>query len=122
MPEQNEPKETSTRADTTKERSSDGTLIGEVSVNLARRCKPDYRCFEQLHSALIAWLSLGLRLWQGYDSAGLDTLSLLEDISSTQLTGLVGEPGTLAILANQWWFLVHLARPERVPLGGHGDA
>jgi thiol-disulfide isomerase/thioredoxin/uncharacterized membrane protein YphA (DoxX/SURF4 family) len=93
-----------------------------ISVNLARGRKPDCHCFGQLHSAPAGWKTLarngvlaavaGFVLWAGYfgGDAGPGALSWLGALSAAQLLGLLGGVVILALLAGQWWFLVHLLR------------
>jgi peroxiredoxin/uncharacterized membrane protein YphA (DoxX/SURF4 family) len=95
-------------------------IVG-ISINLARGRKPDCHCFGQLHSAPAGWKTLarngvlaavaGLVLWEGYDGgAGPSAISWLGALSTAQLVGLLGGVLVLALLAGQWWFLVHLLR------------
>jgi peroxiredoxin len=92
-----------------------------ISINLARGRKPDCHCFGQLHSAPAGWKTLarngalaavaGFILWEGnYGGAGPSALSWVGALSATQLLGLLGGVLVLALLAGQWWFLVHLLR------------
>jgi peroxiredoxin len=53
----------------------------------------------------------GFVLWEGYEAgAGPSTIAWLGALSMTQLLGLLGGVLVLALLAGQWWFLVHLMR------------
>ena len=90
-----------------------------ITYNLARGRTPECHCFGQLHSAPAGWKTLarngalaavaGFVLWQGYEGgAGPSALSWLGALSTTQLLGLLGGVLVLALLAGQWWFLVHL--------------
>jgi peroxiredoxin len=90
-----------------------------ISINLARGRTPDCHCFGQLHSAPVGWNTLarngvlaavaGFVLWGGYEGgAGPGTLSWLGALSTAQLLGLLGGVVVLALLAGQWWFLIHL--------------
>jgi uncharacterized membrane protein YphA (DoxX/SURF4 family) len=91
-----------------------------ISINLARGRKPDCHCFGQLHSAPAGWKTLarngalavvaGFILWKGYQGGGVgpSALAWLGALSATQLLGLLGGVLVLALLAGQWWFLVHL--------------
>src|ERR687890_1857173 len=91
-----------------------------ISINLARGRKPDCHCFGQLHSAPAGWKTLarngvlaavaGFVLLAGYEGgdAGPSALSWLGALSAAQLLGLLGGVVILALLAGQWWFLVHL--------------
>jgi peroxiredoxin/uncharacterized membrane protein YphA (DoxX/SURF4 family) len=92
-----------------------------ISINLARGRKPECHCFGQLHSAPAGWKTLarngvlaaaaGFVLWEGYDSgAGPSAVAWLGALSTAQLVGLLGGLLVLALLAGQWWFLVHLLR------------
>jgi peroxiredoxin len=92
-----------------------------ISFNLARGRKPDCHCFGQLHSAPAGWKTLarngvlaavaGFVLWEGYEGgAGPSALAWLGSLSAAQLLGLLGGVVMLALLAGQWWFLVHLLR------------
>jgi peroxiredoxin/membrane associated rhomboid family serine protease len=90
-----------------------------ITYNLARGRKPDCHCFGQLHSAPAGWKTLARNgvlavvaafvLWAGYDGgAGPSALAWLGAVSTAQLVGLLGGVLVLALLAGQWWFLVHL--------------
>jgi peroxiredoxin/membrane associated rhomboid family serine protease len=92
-----------------------------ITYNLARGRKPECHCFGQLHSAPAGWKTLarngalaavaGFILWEGtYGEAGPSALAWLGALSATQLLGLLGGVLLLALLAGQWWFLVHLLR------------
>jgi peroxiredoxin len=93
-----------------------------ITYNLARGRKPECHCFGQLHSAPAGWKTLarngvfaavaGFVLWAGYEGgrAGPSTLSWLGGLSAAQLLGLLVGVLVLALLAGQWWFLVHLLR------------
>src|SRR5919112_3715379 len=93
-----------------------------ISINLARGRTPDCRCFGQLHSAPAWWKTLarnavlaalaGFVVWSGYEGggAGPSALSWLGALSAAQLLSLLGGVVVLALLAGQWWFLVHLLR------------
>jgi peroxiredoxin/uncharacterized membrane protein YphA (DoxX/SURF4 family) len=92
-----------------------------ITYNLARGRKPDCHCFGQLHSAPAGWKTLarngvlaaiaGFILWAGYEgSAGPSALSWVGALSTAQLLALLGGVVVLALLAGQWWFLVHLLR------------
>jgi len=53
----------------------------------------------------------GFVLWEGYEGgAGPSALAWLGALSTAQLLGLLGGVVVLALLAGQWWFLVHLLR------------
>jgi thiol-disulfide isomerase/thioredoxin/uncharacterized membrane protein YphA (DoxX/SURF4 family) len=93
-----------------------------ISINLARGRKPDCHCFGQLHSAPAGWKTLarngalaavaGFVVLAGYEgaSAGPSALSWLGALSAAQLLSLLGGVVVLALLAGQWWFLLHLLR------------
>jgi peroxiredoxin len=92
-----------------------------ISVNLARGRKPECHCFGQVHSAPAGWKTLarngalaavaGFVLWGSYEGgAGPSALAWLGALSTAQLVGLLGGVLVLALLAGQWWFLVHLLR------------
>ena len=93
-----------------------------ISINLARGRTPDCHCFGQLHSAPAGWKTLarnavlaalaGFVVWSGYEGggAGASALSWVGALSAAQLLSLLGGVGVLALLAGQWWFLVHLLR------------
>jgi peroxiredoxin/uncharacterized membrane protein YphA (DoxX/SURF4 family) len=93
-------------------------FVAGISINLARGRKPDCHCFGQLHSAPAGWKTLarngvlaavaGFVLWEGYDAAGPSAVAWLGTLSMAQLLGLLGGAVVLALLAGQWWFLVHL--------------
>ena len=89
-----------------------------ISSNLARGRTPECHCFGQLHSAPAGWKTLarngvlaavaGFVLWEGYDSIGPSAVAWLGVLSTAQLLGLLGGVLVLALLAGQWWFLVHI--------------
>src|SRR5215217_7175193 len=92
-----------------------------ISINLARGRKPECHCFGQLHSAPAGWKTLarngvlaaiaGFVLWGSYGGgAGPSALAWLGALTTAQLLGLLGGVLVLALLAAQWWFLVHLLR------------
>jgi peroxiredoxin len=92
-----------------------------ITYNLARGRKPECHCFGQLHSAPAGWKTLvrngvlaaiaGFVLWAGYEGgAGPSALSWVGALSAAQLLSLLGGVLVLALLAGQWWFLVHLLR------------
>ena len=92
-----------------------------IAYNLARGRKPDCHCFGQLHSAPAGWKTLvrngvlaavaGFVLWAGYNGgAGPSAVAWLGVLSTAQLVVLLGGVLVLALLAGQWWFLVHLLR------------
>ena len=93
-------------------------FVAGIGINLARGRKPECHCFGQLHSAPAGWKTLARNgalaavaafiLWQGYDGVGPSALSRLGALSTAQLLGLLGGVLVLALLAGQWWFLVHL--------------
>jgi peroxiredoxin len=90
-----------------------------ITYNLARGRKPECHCFGQLHSSPAGWKTLarngvlaaiaGFVLWAGYEGgAGPSALSWVGALSAAQLLALLGGVVVLALLAGQWWFLVHL--------------
>src|SRR5215208_5821876 len=91
-----------------------------ITYNLARGRKPECHCFGQLHSAPAGWKTLarngvlaaiaGFVLWAGYEGgAGPSAVAWVGALSTTvQLLGLLVGVLVLALLAGQWWFLVHL--------------
>jgi peroxiredoxin len=90
-----------------------------ITYNLARGRKPECHCFGQLHSAPAGWKTLarngvlaaiaGFVLWAGYEGgAGPSALSWVGALSTAQLLALLVGVLVLALLAGQWWFLVHL--------------
>src|SRR5215203_3608041 len=91
-----------------------------ISINLARGRKPDCHCFGQLHSAPAGWKTLarngalaavaGFVLWEGYDGVGPSALDWLGVLTTAQLIGIIAGVVVLALLAGQWWFLIHLLR------------
>jgi thiol-disulfide isomerase/thioredoxin len=92
-----------------------------ITYNLARGRKPDCHCFGQLHSAPAGWKTLarngvlaaiaGFVLWAGYEGgAGPSAVAWVGALSTAQLLGLLVGVLVLALLAGQWWFLVHLLR------------
>src|ERR671920_43067 len=100
-----------------------GLFVMGISINLARGRTPDCHCFGQLHSAPAGWKTLarnavlaalaGFVVWSGYEGgggAGPSALSWLGALSAAQLLSLLGGVVVLALLAGQWWFLVHLLR------------
>src|SRR5215212_2512388 len=94
-------------------------FVAGIGINLARGRKPDCHCFGQLHSAPAGWKTLarngvlaaiaGFVLWAGYEGgAGPSALSWVGALSTAQLLALLVGVLVLALLAGQWWFLVHL--------------
>src|SRR5215218_4770615 len=92
-----------------------------ITYNLARGRKPECHCFGQLHSAPAGWKTLarngvlaaiaGFVLWGSYGGgAGPSALAWVGALTTAQLLGLLGGVLVLALLAAQWWFLVHLLR------------
>jgi peroxiredoxin len=92
-----------------------------IMYNLARGRKPECHCFGQLHSAPAGWKTLarngalaaiaGFVLWAGYEGgAGPSALSWVGALSTAQQLALLLGVLVLALLAGQWWFLVHLLR------------
>src|SRR5215213_1038818 len=92
-----------------------------ITYNLARGRTPECHCFGQLHSAPAGWKTLarngvfaavvGFVLWEGYEGGtGPSALSWLGALSTAQLLGLLGGVLVLALLAGQWWLVVHLLR------------
>jgi methylamine dehydrogenase accessory protein MauD len=91
-----------------------------ISVNLARGRQPDCHCFGQLHSAPAGPKTLARNgvlagvaafvVWQGADGAGPGPLGWMGGLAATQLVAFILVLAVLALLAGQWWFLVHLLR------------
>src|SRR5215218_9997073 len=92
-----------------------------ITYNLARGRKPECHCFGQLHSAPAGWKTLarngvlaaiaGFVLWAGYEGgAGPSALSWVGALSAAQLLALLVGVLVIALLAGQWWFLIHLLR------------
>ena len=92
-----------------------------IGVNLARGRKPDCHCFGQLHSAPAGWNTLarngvlgalaGFVVWQGWNgNVGPSAVAWLGALPATQLLALGASSVMLALLAGQWWFLLHLLR------------
>src|SRR5215217_5580583 len=92
-----------------------------IGVSLARGRQPECHCFGQLHSAPAGWMTLarngvlaavaGFVLWAGYEGgAGPSAISWVGALSAAQLLALLVGVVVLALLAGQWWFLVHLLR------------
>src|SRR5215217_4600106 len=90
-----------------------------IAYNLARGRTPECHCFGQLHSAPAGWKTLGRNgvlaalagfvVWETYEGgAGPSAVAWLGTLSTAQLLGLLGGVVVLALLAGQWWFLVHL--------------
>src|SRR5215211_5008690 len=90
-----------------------------IGANLARGRRPECHCFGQLHSAPAGWSTLarngvlaaiaGFVLWAGYEGgAGPSALSWVGALSTAQQLALLVGVLVLALLAGQWWFLVHL--------------
>ncbi len=94
-------------------------VIG-IGVNLARGRKPECHCFGQLHSAPAGPSTLARNgalaavaafvVWQGRDGAGPSALGWMGGLSAAQLGALILGLVVLALLAGQWWFLLHLLR------------
>ena len=91
-----------------------------IGANLALGRQPDCHCFGQLHSAPAGLMTLARNgalaavaafvVWQGRDGAGPGALSWLGGLSAAQLGALFLGLVALALLAGQWWFLLHLLR------------
>ena len=47
-------------------------------------------------------------VWQGRDGAGPSALGWMGGLSAAQLGALILGLAALALLAGQWWFLLHL--------------
>lgn len=95
-------------------------FVAGISINLARGRQPDCHCFGQLHSSPAGPMTLARNgalavvaafvVWQGGDGAGPSALSWMGELSSAQLVALLLGLVVLALLAGQWWFLLHLLR------------
>ena len=91
-----------------------------IGVNLARGRQPDCHCFGQLHSAPAGPKTLARNgalaavaafvVWQGRDGAGPSALGWMGELTAAQLIALILGLVALALLAGQWWFLLHLLR------------
>jgi thiol-disulfide isomerase/thioredoxin len=92
-----------------------------ITYNLARGRKPECHCFGQLHSAPAGWKTLarngvlaaiaGFVLWAGYEGgAGPSAVAWVGALSTAQQLALLVGVLVLALLAGQWWFLIHLLR------------
>lgn len=70
-----------------------------IGVNLARGQAPDCRCFGQIHSEPVSWLTFvrnlllavvaGFVIFQGKDNPGLSALNWLNDLKTAELTSLI---------------------------------
>jgi len=95
-------------------------FVAGIGVNLARGRKPECHCFGQLHSAPAGWKTLarngaltavaGLVVWQGKDGAGPSALSWIGELTAAQVIASILGLVALALLAGQWWFLLHVLR------------
>jgi methylamine dehydrogenase accessory protein MauD len=96
-------------------------FVAGIAVNLARGRKPDCHCFGQLHSAPAGWKTLarngvlaavaGFVAWQGWQGGvGPSATAWLGAPSLARLLILAGGVAAFALLAGQWWFLLHLLR------------
>lgn len=95
-------------------------FVAGISINLARGRQPDCHCFGQLHSAPAGPMTLARNgalaavaaflVWQGRDSARPSALGWMGGLSAAQLGALILGMVALALLAGQWWFLLHLLR------------
>jgi len=91
-----------------------------IGVNLTRGRKPKCHCFGQLHSAPAGPLTLARNgalaavaafvVWQGRDGAGPSALNWIGELTAARLSALILGLILLALLAGQWWFLLHLLR------------
>ena len=91
-----------------------------IGANLAQGRQPDCHCFGQLHSAPAGPMTLARNgalaavaaflVWQAKDGAGPSALGWMGGLSAAQLGALILGVVALALLAGQWWFLLHLLR------------
>ena len=95
-------------------------FVTGIGVNLARGRKPDCHCFGQLYSAPAGWTTLARNVilavvaafvvWQGRDGAGPSAIAWMGELTAAQLVAFIVGLVALALLAGQWWFLLHLLR------------
>jgi len=96
-------------------------FVAGIGANLARGRRPACQCFGQLHSAPAGWKTLtrnvalaalaGFVVWQGWNrNVGPSVLGWHGPLSGIQLQFVGGGLVVLALLAVQWWFLLHLLR------------
>jgi methylamine dehydrogenase accessory protein MauD len=95
-------------------------FVAGIGINLAYGRKPDCHCFGQLHSAPAGPTTLARNgalaavaafvIWQGRDGAGQSALGWMGGPSAAQLGALILGLVALALIAGQWWFLLHLLR------------
>lgn len=88
-----------------------------IGVNLARGQAPDCRCFGQIHSEPVSWLTIGRNLllvavagfviFQGKDNPGLSALNWLNDLKTAELVNLIIGLLITGLLA---WICVFLSR------------
>jgi peroxiredoxin len=91
-----------------------------IAINLARGRKPDCRCFGQLSSSPVGWMTLarngalaalaGFVVAGGPDDPGRSAVAWLGDLTAVQLAGVIGAALALALLAVGAVLLVNLAR------------
>jgi peroxiredoxin len=91
-----------------------------IATNLARGRKPDCRCFGQLSSSPVGWMTLarngalaalaGFVVAGGPDDPGRSAVAWLGDLTAVQLAGVIGAALALALLLIGAALLVNLAR------------
>ena len=95
-------------------------FITAIVVNLARGKKPDCRCFGQVHSTPVGWVTLvrngvlaavaALIMWQGRDDPGPELVSWLGARERAELAALLGGIILVALLAVGATLLLNLLR------------
>jgi peroxiredoxin len=95
-------------------------FIAGIGINLARGRQPDCHCFGQIHSAPASWSTLarngvfavvaGFILWGGRGGAGPSLFGWSGSLTAAQVVGFALGLILLAVLAAQWWVLIHLLR------------
>lgn len=99
-----------------------------IGVNLARGQSPDCRCFGQIHSEPVSWLTFGRNLLlaavagfvvvQGKDNTGLSALNWLNDLKTAELIILILGIFITGLLAWICVFLSRVLKQQAEVLGG----
>ena len=99
-----------------------------IGVSLARGQSPDCRCFGQIHSEPVSWLTFGRNLLlaavagfvvvQGKDNQGLSALNWLNDLKTAELIILILGIFITGLLAWICVFLNRMLKQQAEVLGG----
>ena len=99
-----------------------------IGVSFARGQSPDCRCFGQIHSEPVSWLTFGRNLLlvavagfvvvQGKDNPGLSALNWLNDLKTAELITLILGIFITGLLAWICVFLSRMLKQQAEVLGG----